>query len=308
MQLNGTSFLVLFAVFTIIILAVLAVVKLNIDKTDSYALPAIPPQVDPYEIAYLRGGINEVARSVLFSLVQKGAAKVIAERIMKTDRTFEYESLGPIERSTLVWIGIGRNVPEVFGSGDTLVSKLEMYDERYSANLSERNFLMPAELSAKARKYGYVAIAMIVFVGGLKVIAAFANGRTNFLFLLAMMGIGSVIAKGLSSLPRMTKLGRRYIERLQNAFEDLKYTSQAPYIGKLSLPEPTPNPAMDPLLLSVGVFGTGILAGTMFTDYNDAFAKAQKSATNTSGCGSGCGTSCGSGCGSSCGGGCGGCS
>lgn len=308
MSLNGPAFLVLFAVFIFIILAALAVVKYNLDKTDSYPLPAIPPQVDPYEVAYLRGGINEVARSVIFSLVQKGTVQIDTNRVTKTSNGLDARTLAELERDTLSWIGGGRDISEVFASGNGLTSMLEMYDERYCQNLLQRNFLMPPSLSSKARKLGYAAIAVIVAIGGLKVIAAFSNGRTNFLFLLAMIGIGSVLVGGISSMPRLTKLGTRYIKRLQNAFEDLKYRSQTPYIGKLTMPEPMPTSAMDPLLLSVGVFGTGILAGTMFTDYNDAFAKAHKNAANTSGCGSGCGSSCGSGCGSGCGGGCGGCS
>lgn len=306
MSLSGPAFLVLFAVFILIILAVLAVVKYNLDNTDSYPLPAIPPQVDPYEVAHLRGGINEVARSVIFSLVQKGTVQIDTNRITKTNNGLDARTLVDLERDTLSWIGGGRDVSEVFAGESNLTAMLEMYDERYCQNLLQRNFLMPPSLSSKARKLGYAAIVLICVVGGLKVAAALSNGRTNFLFLLVMMGIGSLLAGGISNMPRVTKLGTRYIKRLQNAFEDLKYRSQAPYIGKLTLPEPTQTSAMDPLLLSVGVFGTGILAGTMFTDYNDAFEKAHKNTVNNSGCGSA--SSCGSSCGSGCGGGCGGCS
>ena len=72
---EGTTFLVLYVIFILFTLTTLAIARSNIDKTDQLPIPAIPPQVDPYEVAYLRGGINEMARSVVFSLVQKGLSR-----------------------------------------------------------------------------------------------------------------------------------------------------------------------------------------------------------------------------------------
>ncbi|HVE58180.1 MAG TPA: hypothetical protein VNB22_15210, partial [Pyrinomonadaceae bacterium] len=123
----------------------------------------------------------------------------------------------------------------------------------------------------------------------------------------------------VSNFPRVTKLGKAYLERLQTAFDNLKYTSQAAYIAS-NQPMVAPQTSfagVDPLLLSVGVFGSGILAGTVFDSYNQAFQRAQSaSIAGGSSCSSGCGScstgggsSCSSGGdgGSSCGGGCGGC-
>jgi uncharacterized membrane protein YgcG len=126
------------------------------------------------------------------------------------------------------------------------------------------------------------------------------TGRFNVMFTIFLAIVGFVVAIGIGKVPRVTKLGKQYLERLQLAFEGLKY--QTPQ----TLNFQAGAAGIDPLLLSVGVFGTGILAGTAFSHYNETFARQHQA-------GSSCGSSCGSGSssgdgGGSCGGGCGGCS
>jgi uncharacterized protein (TIGR04222 family) len=312
-SLDGISFLVLFVVFIVITLAALAVAKSNIDKTDRLPIPAIPPEVDPFEIAFLRGGENELARSVVFSLVQKGVVEVVNSEKSGTIRRMEnngdVRNLSAVEEVALGWVGTSREAKDVFGSGG-LADRLQRHNAKYEIELANRQFLMPEEFKSKARKYGIAAALMIAGLGGYKVFAAILVGRWNVGFTIVLSLLAVVGAISMGRLPRMTKLGKQYIERLQAAFEDLKLRSQAPYIaGGTHHGTMAQNgfAGVDPLLLSVGVFGTGILAGTMFSSYNDAFARQQ--AASSSGCGSSCGSSCGSGDGGGgCGGGCGGCS
>ena len=326
---DGTSFLVLFIVLNIVTLATLVIAKSNIDNTDKLPTPAIPPEVDPYEVAYLRGGANELARSVIFSLMQKGLIEVVTwdktNRIKRVDGQSETRGLPELERIALSWLGTEREAKEVFDKHYGLVNDMGQQISRYQIGLSGRQFLMPDEWKGRAKKYALAASGLIAAVGGYKILAAILVGRFNIIFtvILTLLGVG--IAYAIGRMPRMTKLGRQYIDRLQMAFEDLKYRSQAPYIGtnaRQPVLAEAGNAGIDPLLLSVGVFGTGILAGTMFANYNDVFARSrQDAASSSSGCGSSCGSSrssgdagggsscsSGDGGGGSCGGGCGGCS
>jgi uncharacterized protein (TIGR04222 family) len=306
---DGTAFLVLFIVFIVLTLAVLAVARATIDSTDKMPIPAIPPQVDPFEVAYLRGGANELARSVVFSLMQKGFVEVVNadkdSRIRRVNEGLDTNSLSEIEQSALGWLGHGREAKDVFDTSSGLIAKMESRSARYELELSRRQFLMPDEWKGRMKKYGLVAALAIVGVGGFKMFAAVMTGRFNILFALFLTIVGFVIARGIGKVPRVTKLGKQYLARLQSAFEGLKYQTQQ------TLTPQAGSAGIDPLLLSVGVFGTGILAGTAFSHYNDTFAR-QHHAGNSCGsaCGSGCSSSCGSGDGggSSCGGGCGGCS
>ncbi len=306
---DGTAFLILFIVFIVITLAVLAVARATIDSTDNLPTPAIPPDVDPFEIAYLRGGANELARSVVFSLVQKGFVEIKnadkeSRLLRRIDDGRDHNRLVEIESSALAWIGVEREAKEVFDTSGGLIERMEERSARYELELSRRQFLMPDEWKSRMNKYGLSAALAIAGVGAYKIVVAWSNARSNFLFALVITIVAFVIAKRIGKLPRVTKLGRQYLARLQSAFDGLKYqTPQA--VGQSG------TAAFDPLLLSVGVFGTGILAGTAFSHYNETFAKQQQAGSSCgSGCGSGCSSSCGAsdGGGSSCGGGCGGCS
>jgi len=307
-SMDGTAFLVLFIVFIALTLAVLAVAKATIDSTDKSPIPAIPPQVDPFEVAYLRGGANELARSVIFSLVQKGFVEVINadkdSRIRRVEDGPDPNSLSEIEQSALGWLGREREAKDVFDTSSGLIAAMESGSARYELELSRRQFLMPDEWKDRMKKYGLAAALAIAAFGGFKMAAALMTGRFNILFTLFLTIVGFVMARGIGKVPRMTKLGKQYLERLQSAFEGLKYQTPQPLVAQAG------SAGIDPLLLSVGVFGTGILAGTAFSHYNETFARQHQAGTS---CGSACGSGCSSSCGSSdgggsCGGGCGGCS
>jgi hypothetical protein len=161
------------------------------------------------------------------------------------------------------------------------------------AGQSHSNSVMP---------YRIIGVLAILALGGYKFAAAIYHGRTNLSFLIVLAIAGVVIALIAGRLPRVTKLGNAYLERLKLAF--------GPAGGHPAVAAPNSRGAagVDPLLLAVGVFGTAALAGTAYSYYNDAFRKSE----NAAGCGSGCGTCSSSSCssgdsGSSCGGGCGGC-
>jgi uncharacterized protein (TIGR04222 family) len=310
-SMEGVTFIVLFIIFNVFTLAIVGILRSNIDDTDKLPAPAIPPRVDPYEVAFLRGGVNEMARSLIFSLVQKGHAEIVPGekegRIRRTVGPTDTKWLSDHERAALNWLEAEREAKEVFDDATGLTHALQQAVAQYEIDLANRRLLVPDEYRSQAKRYALAAVALIVAVGGYKTVVAIIAWRYNVIGAIVITIIGAIIAASMASLPRMTKLGKKYLERLQAAFEDLKYRSQAPYIGSAGSARPIlaegGYAGVDPLLLSVGVFGTGILTGTVFANYNDAFARAQQQQASSGGCGS----SCGSGCGSGCGGGCGGC-
>lgn len=318
----GPYFLILFSFIIFFAVIILALVKTQFDQTNRLPLPSIPSQIDPYEIAFLRGGANEVARSVIFSLLQKGFIEidnsVTPTAIKKTQNPTNTGSLNQIEQITLGWLGVSREPKEFFGSSG-LVKQLEMYGRTYQGRLEQQQMLTSDETRTSFSPVKWSVYLLILLFGGYKAVAAIVHGKYSIIFLIILTIVGLLIAKAVSKLPRLTKLGKSYLERLQTAFDNLKHTSQAAYIpsNQAKVAPQTTFGGVDPLLLSVGVFGAGILAGTVFDSYNSAFQRAQNaSAISSSSCGSGCGScstggssSCSSGDsgGSSCGGGCGGC-
>lgn len=320
---DGTYFLVLYAFVIFFSVISLAVFKSRIDQTYKLPLPSIPPQIDPFEIAYLRGGTNEVARSVVFSLLQKGFVEIdgAGVKIKRIENAERRARLSEIEEIAFKWIGTEREAKDVFNKHFGLVEQLEPHGLSYDAQLARRQMLSTAEMGKSLKKWRWLAVAVIFSLGLYKILASIAHGYYNFLFTIGFGAVGLIMVFVTAKhLPRLTRLGKAYLERLQLAFDNLKYEAQKPYISS-NQPQVAPQAGfagVDPLLLSVGVFGSAILAGTVFSGYNEAFQRAQNgAAVNSSSCSSGCGsgsscsaggTSCSSsdGGGSSCGGGCGG--
>lgn len=317
-MMDGPVFLVLFASLIIFSVIAVAAARSAIDKSDGLNIPTIPPAPDPVEIAYLRGGRNEATRSVIFSLLQKQLIRIETDGIRSVLKPVlpagSVKGLTGVEQTTMDWIGAVREAGEVFRKDDGLVTRLWTYLSAYQGQLENRQLLTSAENVARMKRYAWAAAAFIVFLGGYKVAVSIVYGHFNFIFttIFAAIGVGVIFLVGKQ--PKITKLGRLYLERLHLAFSDLKYRSQASDLKNAeSLPLQSASFAgVDPLLLSVGLFGSGILTGTVFGDYNTAFQRAQQEEakrTNGGGCGSaGCGSgSSGSGGGNSCSGG-GGCS
>ena len=322
---SGPYFLILFGFVIFFTIIILALVKTMFDKSNKLSVPSIPSEIDPYEIAFLRGGTNEVARSVIFSLLQKGFIEIDNSGpnpvVKKTQNQPNTRGLNQIEMMTFGWLGVSREPKEFFGKSG-LVEQLEVYGRTYQGRLEQQQLLIDEKTQNSFLPAKWTVFLIIFGLGAYKTVAALMHSRYNIILLIIFTVVGLLIARAASKLPRLSKLGKIYLERLQAAFDNLKYTSQAAYIpSDQARPAPqTTFAGVDPLLLSVGVFGAGILAGTVFDNYNQAFQRSQASSFYSgSSCSSGCGSSCsstggGSSCssgdsggGSSCGGGCGGC-
>lgn len=305
----GPYFLLIYGFFIFFTLITLGIARVNLDRTDRLKLPSIPSVVDPYEIAYLRGGENELARAVTFALVQKEVLRLNEAggyAKLEPAQSTRPASLSPIERTAMNWFTVERKPRELFGRGG-LANELSGYSAEYKRRLESQQLLTPG--AAIWRPATQLAAVLVLGLGGYKIAAAVANGHRNFIFTIVLMIIGVIGVALISSLPRLSKLGRSYVESLKMAFGNLPKTERPQIYG-----EQTTFASVDPILLSVGVFGTGALAGSMFDSYRRTFpqtdARAYDSGSGSGGCGSACDSSGGSSCGGGggCGGGgCGGC-
>jgi uncharacterized protein (TIGR04222 family) len=307
-NMNGTTFLILYVVLLAAGIASYYILKRNLDWTAKMPLPKVPENPEPYEIAYFRGGDNELSRTVIFSLVQKGFLEITNGgkksyiRLAKTQPN--WTTIPQIERTALSWFKETREASEVFDSFG-LSAHLEPYFNEYARQLEAASFLTPADVVRKGQIFAAGIGGALLLLGGYKLIAAIAHGRFNIFFLILLMIITIGVFAYLSVFPRLSARGTAYLTRFQNAFDTLRVRTQA---GLTPTAAGHQTLSVDPMLLAMGVFGVGALSGTMFSEYERAFKKS--GAAGTGGCGSaGCSSSsCSSGDGgSSCGGGCGGC-
>ena len=111
-DLYGPYFLVFYA--TVIVAVITACYKSvrSVDRTNDLEPPEIPAKLDPYEIAYLRGGENEVTRVAIASLIQRGLLQITEKKkccrsVKKIDKGRKPASgeLSPIEACVLKWSG-----------------------------------------------------------------------------------------------------------------------------------------------------------------------------------------------------------
>lgn len=306
----GPYFLVFYILFITATIIGFRVVRSRTDKTTYLNIPPIPNNPDAFEIAFLRGGENELVRAVMFALAQKNLLKFVTEdkkspHIYPTDSNFEKRNLSTIERSALGWFNGRREVKELFVK-DGLTNALKPYYETYQARLEMQHLIPDEEMKSRNNRLALQAFFVFTGLGAYKFIAAIYNGNRNVLGIVIITVIGLFILGITAKMPRLTKLGSEYLRRLQIAFERIKPSKHFP--AETGVTPSATFAAVDPFLLAVGVFGGAALAGTVYSEYNLAFQKAQNSSVGGS-CGSGCGScssSSGDG-GSGCGGGCGGC-
>jgi uncharacterized protein (TIGR04222 family) len=303
-NMQGPIFLVLFAGLTFISVVVFYLVKSSIDWTAKMPTPKIPHEIDPFEIAYLRGGENEIIRSIIFSLTKKGFLEIInvgkESYVQQTKSQPNWTTLSQIEREALTFFQVKRETKHLFRDNG-LTRIVEKFDAVCEAKAKQANFLMPHDVIVKTRQLATLFAAAIGLLGFYKLLAAFIHGRSNVIILIIGILATWLVFYLMSKTKRLSALGENYVAQLQTAFDRLRNVKvSSPDNNQLVMN------GIDPTILAVGLFGTSVLVGSGYNDYETAF----KRSTATSSCGSGCGSSCssggdgGSGCG---GGGCGGC-
>lgn len=319
----GPTFLLVYAALTVTLIVFHRYRIKSLDWTAKMPLPQIPSNPDPYQIAYLRGGENEVIRSVVFALTQRGYL-IHTKDFLRNKSTFskagkmdDLHLLSKMEREVLYYFAEPKDAYEIFqsdGIADIVRNQCAAYEEK----LVNEKLLTPPEVKSAAERNAGMAAIVILLIGGFKFIAAVSHGRFNVIFMIIIAVIGLITLYASTKIPRLSHRGRAYLEALQIAFYNLK--TQAAKKKEITTMQPEHTfAAVDPLLLTVGLFGVGALAGTNYGYFEDSFKKsavADGGSSTSSGCGSTCGSSCSSGGGDSgggsscggggCGGGCGG--
>jgi uncharacterized protein (TIGR04222 family) len=318
-DLYGPYFLLFYAgTIVTLVLACYRSVR-GIDRTTELDLPKITGKVDPYEIAYLRGGANEVARVAIASLIQRGLLQISARKsLAATTKLIERRraplsgELTSLEARVLKWEGFPAYPQQVFRPGG-IPALIKEHCGRYKEDLAAGNLLAPAEMKRLGAWLWFFGTVVIVGLGGYKLTVAVAKGHSNIAFLVIFAAIGLIAQANVCFvLPRASRSGKAYLEQLKLAYDGLK-SRVHPVGGGLSPLTMADDPgirgmlrdrgAFADCLLMVGIFGTASLAGTPLADVTKLFKQGSAA---QGGCGAGCGGGGGGGCGGGGGGGCGG--
>lgn len=291
----GPQFLILYGAVSLIVVATVVWYMNSIKRIATF--PALTVASDPYEIAYLRGGENEVIRIVIFALLQKEYIQIHVdknEKLLSASIKPETASgLNDIEMSTLRLLQKPLTAQQIFASDLTGIVKghLILLHERFT---DEGLFYLPS-VKTRALCAASASLAVILGLGGYKTYVALDTGHHKLGFLLVMATISTIAVILLTNVPRLTNVGSKYLEQLQLAHANLRNLSLTENVALISPDD------YQSYLLAMAIFGTTILNNTPYSDLGEVFVV---STSNDGGCGSSCGGGCSSSCG---GGGCGGC-
>ena len=147
-------------------------------------------------------------------------------------------------------------------------------------------------MKALALRLWSCGLAAMILLGWYKLVVAHAKGHSNVAFLYIMMIAGGLVFSGVCwTLPRLSHMGKAYLERLKVAFGGLKAQLDADgnwTVNGLEIAgargKTRAAVACSDCLLLVGVFGISSLADTPLSDLNTMFTR---SASSNGGCGGG---------------------
>jgi uncharacterized protein (TIGR04222 family) len=284
----GPLFLVLYGSIIALTLALCRWALHRPDWTAGLPPLSIPSEPDPYEIAYLRGGVNELSRLLIFSLLERGYLSIVDPKkqlIQRAQNRSELALLIPIERAMLDSFSEARPTHEVFTGGS---ERIELYCTSYREHLEAQELIVWCDAQeGRAWEMRLVGASVILALGAYKLLAASATGHTNVGFLIGMAAISLLILVQVTKPPRLSSRGQVYLERLQTAYGTAR---QERARMNTSGAEPAS-------MLLVGLFGLEALGGAAHDVYSELFPKASSSSNaGTAGCGADCGSGCG-GCG-----------
>jgi uncharacterized protein (TIGR04222 family) len=292
-DLHGPEFISLYVASTVAATAGAAVYR-NIKSNTGTACEAHPLYValDPYEIAYLRGGKKAVLDAVLATLVQSGVIAVEGENAsVRDDAKVDSHPVVSALRSKLflgthssetMKVALKRWKDEPLQEFDALREKLE-----------RAGYILREDFSKHIAAVSAAIMLSPLIIGVPKLLIGLSIGKP-VTFLVLLLFINAIFAVAfLCSKPLRTGKGDAAMQTLSKQNATLKTNAAA-----------NPN-ALNPMQVATvaALFGPAVFTLGMLGDFNRKIVPPQ---AYGGGCGSG--SSCGGGsCGGGCGGGCGGC-
>jgi len=294
-DLSGPDFLVFYLALSVVVVGATALLRWWLE---SGPVPKLG-NVDPYQVAYLRGGYHEAIRVATISLLDRGLLRMEGDSLI-AGMSAVNRARRPLEKAILQAFLEEKKAPDLFHLPGPREACKPLVDA-----LREKR-LLPTENQIFVRVVlGAAALLILCGVALIKVDIAISRGRQNFQLLVGLALVTSALVVTLLRTPR-TPAGNRIVEDYKTLFSRLKERA-----GLIR-----PGGATNELALLAGVFGLGALSGSALDRAQALFPQGAALQVSTTSWGTSCGAistdssggSCGSSCGGGgCGGGCGGC-
>lgn len=308
-DLRGPEFLAFFVALSIVAFIVCIVWQRSIDARG----PAVDENAtakeiaqDPYQIAYLRAGLNEVIRVAVVALVDRGLLIASAKDVKTSAPDAVDKARRPLDKAILLRFLKPASASTLF-SDEVVVGEADTVGEPLRAKRLLRDATVQSE-----RKFVINTVTLFIWAVAItKLGIALSRGRTNVGYLILLTIIVTIFLRATQQKGR-TARGERILAKIGAYFSGLKARAK-------SIPVAEGAPEMTFLAAAYGLSVlptdmTQIMLPLDLTPPRQAAAANNSGSScgfTTSSCGSSSGSSCGSSSscsgGSSCGGGGGGC-
>jgi uncharacterized protein (TIGR04222 family) len=263
---NAREFLTFYALFILAVLMVRSWFDWQSDQTlDDTWTP--PGKANPYDVAYLRGGVDELARVAIVGLAERGFLDVRARTIGQATGHPNPATLTALERSVFDFFEPERTVRDIEKAG--LRVRVNPHVLSYEERLQSQQLLSPPNVIHAARRSAFLGAAAIVVVGFARFLVALERHRPAG-FLIAMGIVGAIVV-GWPSIGRLSRRGKAYLNSLRGAASSFN----ARDAGE---PDTT-------LLMSSALFGMTALSGSPHEDLGEMFTRQKANADSSGGAG-----------------------
>jgi uncharacterized protein (TIGR04222 family) len=282
---TGPVFLLFFTIYALAVWRLMALLQDRVESADD----TLPRLTDPYEIGYLRLGVQGALQVAVVSLMDRGLVGIKDDRLILESNASTDQGTNRLENRVLV-------AAETRESAGQLVHNLNIAST--CKDSIEPELVTSGLLPSLRQRYlrQFLCLGALVLVLGMaisKLVVATARGRSNIGFLV-IEAIVFIVVLVKTTRRRRTRKGNEALKSLTGLFGHLK--SRADGL-KMTFEGPE-------LIMLAAVFGTPLVPSEA-ERFVQNIASPQN---NAGGCGSGgCGGGGSCGGGGGCGGGCGGC-
>ena len=304
-NLYGPTFLLLYGLMLVGCLVAIRWLIHRADTSRSDPPMKIPEEVDPLQIAYLRGGNAEVIRTVMVDLVERDLIeeqpKPTGVRGLIQGKVTKWKAGNPTETPTGL-TEVHEALLSQFKTPKTAVSAFESSIQslvtRFAAPwrkwMDSESLSVSADALSNSSNAFWISLLGLEALGAYKIVAAVRHAHHNIVILIGLMIVTPIVLLLATRSRRLSYRGRVYLGHLQAAFtkySKLKnYNQTEAVVSRLGA---DPNHSTLDLcysapLFAVGLFGVSALEGSSFDPLYQSYRKA---AINSSGCSSG--SSCG---------------
>jgi uncharacterized protein (TIGR04222 family) len=243
-----------------------------------------PAESDTPAIALLRGGPQEVARTLIGRLVAEGFLVIDGNSLARPQELPRNRSrLTPLEAEALK-AGPGSSAEAAHEVLARVTKALDVHLAPVRLELEAAGLAPGPEQRRGYRRLGLVALVMVMGLGAAKLLVAMSRGRGNVGFLILLLFVSFFISVRLMKPPLQTGAGSRYLSWLKQSHK-----------GLMSMVIDGRRSGFGELALAAGIFGISALPSLQ--PLHKAFIPPSSSSGGDGGSGCGGGGGCGGGCG-----------